>query len=139
MRIVSSRTTLHHAPMMLPLVEKPASDGLRVIFEIEGVAEETAREVADTLARKGWGNEQERMGRYRFLTTGDPALFRTLGERFLQLPIEQVEHVAQFMAGHQQIVDEPRVDLRVVHRVVTGRVVPRVHDLGFENPWKCHR
>ena len=57
-------------------------------------AEETAREVADTLARKGWGNEQERMGRYRFLTTGDPALFRTLGERFLQLPIEQVEHVS---------------------------------------------
>ena len=31
---------------------------------------------------------------YRFLTTGDPERFRTLGERFLQLPLGQVEQVA---------------------------------------------
>jgi glutamate racemase len=56
-------------------------------------AEETAREVADTLARKGWENERGRLGEYRFLTTGDPRLFRELGERFLQLPLERVEQV----------------------------------------------
>ena len=33
-------------------------------------------------------------GRYRFLTTGDPALFRLLGERFLQLPLGDVEAVS---------------------------------------------
>ena len=57
-------------------------------------AEETAREVADTLARKGWENERGREGEYRFLTTGDPALFRELGERFLQLPLGDVRRVS---------------------------------------------
>ena len=39
-------------------------------------------------------NDRSREGRYRFLTTGDPALFRALGERFLQLPLGDVEAVA---------------------------------------------
>src|SRR5205085_2777087 len=56
-------------------------------------AEETAREVAETLARKGFENDAGREGSYRFLTTGDPELFRALGERFLQLPLGDVEHV----------------------------------------------
>ena len=33
------------------------------------------------------------MGTYRFLTTGDPEAFRELGNRFLQLPVREVEHV----------------------------------------------
>ena len=56
-------------------------------------AEETAREVAETLARKGVENERGREGAYRFLTTGDPEAFRELGRRFLQLPVREVEHV----------------------------------------------
>jgi glutamate racemase len=56
-------------------------------------AEETAREVAATLARKGIENAEAREGSYRFLTTGDPDAFRALGRRFLQLPIAEVEHV----------------------------------------------
>src|SRR5436190_1668159 len=35
----------------------------------------------------------DREGSYRFLTTGDPEAFRALGQRFLQLPIAEVEHV----------------------------------------------
>ena len=57
-------------------------------------AEETAREVAETLDRKGFANEQGREGVYRFLTTGDPERFRAVGERFLQLPLGEVERVA---------------------------------------------
>ena len=34
-----------------------------------------------------------REGAYRFLTTGDTDAFRAMGRRFLQLPIEEVEHV----------------------------------------------
>ena len=49
--------------------------------------------MAETLARKGIENEEEREGSYRFLTTGDRDVFRTLGQRFLQLPIAEVEHV----------------------------------------------
>ena len=39
-------------------------------------------------------NEPGREGSYRFLTTGDPERFRALGERFLQLPLGEVEQVA---------------------------------------------
>jgi glutamate racemase len=56
-------------------------------------AEETAREVAETLERKTIGNDHGREGVYRFLTTGDPERFRVLGERFLQLPLGEVEQV----------------------------------------------
>jgi len=57
-------------------------------------AEETAREVAETLARKRIENAAAREGDCRFLTTGEPEPFRRTGARFLQLPIERVEHVA---------------------------------------------
>jgi glutamate racemase len=56
-------------------------------------AEETAREVVETLARKRIENDETREGGYRFLTTGDPEQFRTMGARFLQLPIAEVEQV----------------------------------------------
>jgi hypothetical protein len=38
-------------------------------------------------------NAPTRDGTYRFLTTGDPKAFRATGARFLQLPIDHVEHV----------------------------------------------
>ena len=62
-------------------------------------AEETAREVAETLARKRIENDEERQGAYRFLTTGDPAAVREMGKRFLQLPITEVEHVRRRRPG----------------------------------------
>ena len=40
-----------------------------------------------------------REGAYRFLTTGDPAAFREMGRRFLQLPIGEVEHVTLAQLG----------------------------------------
>ena len=49
--------------------------------------------MAETLDRKRIENVAEREGSYRFLTTGDPKLFREMGQRFLQLPIETAEHV----------------------------------------------
>jgi glutamate racemase len=56
-------------------------------------AEEIAREVFDTLDRRGAANERDRDGQYRFLCTGDPAAFRDVAGRFLQLPVTEVEHV----------------------------------------------
>jgi hypothetical protein len=49
--------------------------------------------VAETLSRKGIEHAENRQGEARFLTTGDPAVFRDLGERFLQLPLGEVEVV----------------------------------------------
>ncbi|MGH3023662.1 MAG: glutamate racemase [Gaiellaceae bacterium] len=78
-----------HYPMIRRVFERVLGRGTTLVFS----AEETAREVAETLQRKGVENGAGREGATRFLTTGSPDEFRTLGERFLQLPIEQVERV----------------------------------------------
>jgi glutamate racemase len=79
-----------HYPLIRPVFQRVFGRGVTLVFS----AEETAREVAETLARKGIENGEGREGSYRFLTTGEPVLFRALGERFLQLPLGEVEHVA---------------------------------------------
>jgi glutamate racemase len=78
-----------HYPLIRPILQRVFGRDVTLVFS----AEETAREVAETLARKGIENERARRGEYRFLTTGDPAAFREMGRRFLQLPIGEVEHV----------------------------------------------
>jgi glutamate racemase len=78
-----------HYPLIRPVFQRVFGRDVTLVFS----AEETAREVADTLARKRWEHDAGRQGRYRFLTTGDPALFRELGERFLQLPLGDVERI----------------------------------------------
>jgi glutamate racemase len=78
-----------HYPLIRPILQRVFGRGVTLVFS----AEETGREVAETLVRKGIENDPAREGGYRFLTTGDPAAFRTMGKRFLQLPIGDVEHV----------------------------------------------
>jgi glutamate racemase len=78
-----------HYPLIRPILQRVFGRDVTLVFS----AEETAREVAETLARKGIEHDPGREGAYRFLTTGDPGHFRTMGQRFLQLPIGDVEHV----------------------------------------------
>jgi glutamate racemase len=78
-----------HYPLIRPIFQRVFGRDVTLVFS----AEETAREVAETLARKDYENDPGREGSYRFLTTGDPIVFRQLGARFLQLPIAEVEHV----------------------------------------------
>ena len=78
-----------HYPLVKPIFQRVFGRGVTLVFS----AEETAREVAETLARKRVENAATREGSYRFLTTGDPAQFREMGQRFLQLPIAEAEHV----------------------------------------------
>jgi glutamate racemase len=79
-----------HYPLIRPVFERVFGRSTTLVFS----AEETAREVAETLARKGVENDLRRDGKCRFLTTGSPEEFRRLGERFLQLPIPSVEAVS---------------------------------------------
>ena len=79
-----------HYPLIRPIFQRVFGRGVTLVFS----AEETAREVAETLARKGIENAPEREGACRFLTTGDPEMFRLLGQRFLQLPLGDVERVS---------------------------------------------
>ena len=78
-----------HYPIVRPIFQRVFGRGVTLVFS----ADETAREVAETLARKGIENGGDREGTYRFLTTGDPAAFAEMGKRFLQLPIRDVEHM----------------------------------------------
>jgi glutamate racemase len=78
-----------HYPLIRPVFQRVFGRDVTLVFS----AEETAREVSETLARKGIENDPAREGRYRFLSTGDPEMFRELGRRFLQFPIGEVEHV----------------------------------------------
>ncbi len=78
-----------HYPLIRPLFQRVFGRDVTLVFS----AEETAHEVAATLARKRVENDRSRTGAYRFLTTGDPDAFREMGRRFLQLPIVEVERV----------------------------------------------
>src|SRR5687767_14752435 len=78
-----------HYPLIRPIFQRVFGRDVTLVFS----AEETAREVAETLARKRIEHDPAREGAYRFLTTGDTDAFREMGRRFLQLPIEAVEHV----------------------------------------------
>jgi glutamate racemase len=79
-----------HYPLIRPVLERVFGRGVTLFFS----AEETAREVAETLARRGVESKPSREGTCRYLTTGSPDEFRALGERFLQLPLDGVERVA---------------------------------------------
>jgi glutamate racemase len=78
-----------HYPLIRRIFEREFGREVTLVFS----ADETALEVAETLRRKGIENDPARQGACRFLTTGDREIFRSLGERFLQLPIPEVEHV----------------------------------------------
>jgi glutamate racemase len=79
-----------HYPLIRPIFERAFGRTTTLVFS----ADETAREVAETLERKGVANDPAREGSVRFGTTGEPEEFRALGERFLQLPIATVERVS---------------------------------------------
>jgi glutamate racemase len=78
-----------HYPLIRPILQRVFGRDVTLVFS----ADETAREVAETLARKRIENDPAREGAYRFLSTGEPEAFRAMGARFLQLPIAAVEHV----------------------------------------------
>ena len=79
-----------HYPLLRPLLERVFGRDVTLVFS----ADETAREVAETLERKAIPNDPGHVGETSFLTTGTPDEFAALGERFLQLPVPAVQTVA---------------------------------------------
>ncbi|GAB4251692.1 MAG: glutamate racemase [Thermoleophilia bacterium] len=75
-----------HYPLLSPMLRRLLGPRVALINS----AEEIAREVAEILERRGMANRPDREGSYRFFSTGDPEQFRTVGRRFLQLPIREV-------------------------------------------------
>ncbi|HET6602160.1 MAG TPA: hypothetical protein VFG57_09350, partial [Gaiella sp.] len=86
-----------HYPIIRPIFQRVFGRPVTLVFS----ADETAREVSETLARKRIENDEGREGSIRFLTTGDPDDFAEMGKRFLQLPVRDVERVTVAAAASQ--------------------------------------
>jgi glutamate racemase len=78
-----------HYPLIAPMLQRILGRGVTLVTAGTGVA----RSVERALASRGLLNPQPGEGSYRFLCTADVDSFRTLGTRFLQMPLGQVVHV----------------------------------------------
>ena len=78
-----------HYPLVAPMLQRMLGRGVRLVSSGEGVA----RAVERTLAPRELLSLRSVEGAYRFHTTGDVEAFRTLGTRFLQMPLGEVERV----------------------------------------------
>jgi glutamate racemase len=78
-----------HYPLVAPMLQRMLGRGARLVSSGEGVA----RAVERSLEPRGLLSLRTVEGAYRFHTTGDPEAFRTLGTRFLQMPLGEVERI----------------------------------------------
>ena len=79
-----------HYPLLAPMFQRVLGRETRLITSGEAIV----RRVEHLLSLRGLRSRSTGEGRYRFLSTGDPAGFEALGTRFLQLPIGEVEQVS---------------------------------------------
>lgn len=79
-----------HFPLLAAPIQQVVGPKVRLISS----AEETAREVAETLAARGHLAEPGSRRTESFATTGDAPEFAGLGARVLGRPVEHAEHVA---------------------------------------------
>jgi len=78
-----------HYPLVAPMLQRSLGPEVRLIASGAAVAGEVQR----VLEERELSTPREDEGDYRFLCTGDVEEFRELGTRFLQMPLERVEHV----------------------------------------------
>jgi glutamate racemase len=78
-----------HYPLVAPMLQRVLGREVRLVTAGHAIAA-TVQRVLEEAGLSKSGNEE---GTYRFLCTGDPASFRELGTRFLQMPLGDVERV----------------------------------------------
>jgi glutamate racemase len=78
-----------HYPLVAPMLQRMLGPGVSLISSGRALA----LSVAASLELARLSSPATGEGEYRFLCTGDVEAFRAVGSRFLQLPIEQIEHV----------------------------------------------
>lgn len=78
-----------HYPLVRPMLQRMLGPDVEIISS----GAPLARQVGHVLGARGLATERTGEGAYSFLCTGDPARFRELGTRFLQMPLGEVEHV----------------------------------------------
>jgi glutamate racemase len=78
-----------HYPLVAPMLQRILGRDVRLVTAGHAIAATSQR----VLEERGIATNGAREGSYSFLCTGDPAAFRELGTRFLQLPLGDVELV----------------------------------------------
>jgi glutamate racemase len=78
-----------HYPLVAPMLQRMLGREVKLVTSGAGVV----RSVERALDVRGLLNERTGEGAYRFHCTGDVEAFRTLGTRFLQMPLGRVERV----------------------------------------------
>jgi glutamate racemase len=78
-----------HYPLVAPMLQRILGRGVTLVTSGAGVA----RSVERALASRGLLNPQTGEGSYRFRCTADVETFKSLGTRFLQMPLGEVVHV----------------------------------------------
>ena len=78
-----------HYPLVRPMLQRFLGRGVHIITSGHALA----RQAEHALASRGLANTREDEGDYGFLCTGDPEAFRSLGTRFLQMPMGEVAQV----------------------------------------------
>ena len=84
-----------HYPLVRPLLQRILGRDVRLVTAGHAVAATVER----LLQGRGLATPSRTEGAYDFVCTAEPALFRELGTRFLQLPLGDVEHVELNVAG----------------------------------------
>lgn len=84
-----------HYPLVAPMLQRMLGRGVHLVTSGEGVV----RSVERTLGARDLLNARDGEGSYGFHVTGDVEAFRTLGTRFLQMPLGEVEQVVLDPAG----------------------------------------
>ena len=78
-----------HYPLIAPMLQRTLGRGVTLVTSGTGVA----RSVERALASRRLLNPREDEGSYDFRCTADVASFKSIGSRFLQMPLGEVVHV----------------------------------------------
>jgi glutamate racemase len=78
-----------HYPLVRPMLQRYLGRGVTIVTSGRALA----RQAEHALAARDLANPRTDEGEYSFLCTGDPEAFKTLGTRFLQLPMGNVDQV----------------------------------------------
>ena len=79
-----------HYPLIAPMLQRFLGRDVTLV----NPATEIALEVEGILRRQGLARAEDRVGSYRFYATGDVEAFRTVGARFLQMPLTRVRRLS---------------------------------------------
>jgi len=82
-----------HYPLIKPLLRRVAPEHVAIVDSAESTAQDVARQLQIAPLASSGGSELRDVPQLKFFATDSAEKFRTMGTRFLGLPVEDVLHV----------------------------------------------